>query len=54
MPANSPWLDQPLLFAIDRGGRNQRLMRLFPHASAWLERDGALVRHPPIEPAPRR
>jgi hypothetical protein len=52
LPANSPWLDQPLIFAVDRGRRNQRLMRLFPRASAWLERDGVLVRHPPIEPQP--
>lgn len=56
LPANSPWLDQPLIFAIDMNQRNQRLMRLFPQASAWLEQDGALVPHPSIEkraPAPR-
>jgi hypothetical protein len=53
LAANSPWLDQPLIFARDRGLRNQRLMRLFPNATAWLERDGVLVRHPAIEPAAR-
>ena len=51
LPANSPWLDQPLIFAIDRDRRNQRLVKLFPHATAWLEQDGALVPHPSIEPA---
>lgn len=50
LPANSPWLDQPLIFAIDRDRRNQRLMKLFPQATAWLEQDGALVPHPSNEP----
>jgi hypothetical protein len=54
LPANSPWLDQPLIFAIDMNNRNQRLMTLFPQATAWLERDGALVPHPAIEPRPPR
>lgn len=53
LPANSPWLDQPLIFAIDRERRNQRLMDLFPQSTPWLELDGALVRHPAIEPNPR-
>ena len=54
LPANSPWLDQPLIFAIDLKHRNQKLMALFPQATAWLEEDGALVPHPSIEPPRRR
>ncbi len=42
LPANSPWLDQPLVFARDLGRRNQRLRALVPGKSAWLEKDGAL------------
>jgi len=54
LPANSPWLDQPLIFAIDLKHRNQKLMTLYPQATAWLEQDGALVPHPSIEPPRRR
>ena len=50
LPANSPWLDQPLIFAVDRGNRNQRLLELFPKSTPWLERDGTLVPQPAMVP----
>ena len=49
LPANSPWLDQPLIFAIDRGNRNHRLIELFPKSTPWLEQEAGLVPHPRIE-----